>query len=340
MLFAGGIARFTSMFATHPPLADRIRALDPSFSEADYPSVELRDRKRAVESEASSAFAGSQDYSQETARQVSETIADSVGAPEAKHIAFAQQLRSSIPAPLYAAAHAPEDALLLALALSISDKPQHADRQLSLVNEKIGDERGLVVRQFYEMLLQAGVAYRLPLLEVSFPALKNRPAPQVEFLLDMVQKLIGLDGQIELGEYCFYRILKSHLLQSIDPKAKTGNRVGKHAAQKAAVDLVRLVANRGSDDAAAARLAFAAGTAAFGAWAGDAEDDQHEEDVVTLDRSLDVLSRINSAGRQSLLRAVSETITHDGKLTIKEAELLRTICAALQCPLPPILEQA
>ena len=39
MLFAGGVASFASLFSTHPPIAERIKALDPSFQERDYPAV-------------------------------------------------------------------------------------------------------------------------------------------------------------------------------------------------------------------------------------------------------------------------------------------------------------
>ena len=61
-------------------------------------------------------------------------------------------------------------------------------------------------------------------------------------------------------------------------------------------------------------------------------------DVVDQLLSLDALRQMNSAGRKSMLQAVSNTITHDGKLTLREAELLRAICASLDCPLPPILQ--
>jgi hypothetical protein len=51
------------------------------------------------------------------------------------------------------------------------------------------------------------------------------------------------------------------------------------------------------------------------------------------------LRQINSTGKKSLLQAVSNTITHDGQLTLSEAELLRAICASLDCPLPPLSMQ-
>jgi hypothetical protein len=37
---------------------------------------------------------------------------------------------------------------------------------------------------------------------------------------------------------------------------------------------------------------------------------------------------------------LSACVTHDGKLSIEEAELLRTVCAVLHCPLPPLFAGA
>ncbi len=48
MLFAGGTARLTSWFATHPPLLERITALDPNFSEKDYPIVDSHTKNLAA----------------------------------------------------------------------------------------------------------------------------------------------------------------------------------------------------------------------------------------------------------------------------------------------------
>ena len=38
-----------------------------------------------------------------------------------------------------------------------------------------------------------------------------------------------------------------------------------------------------------------------------------------------------------LLEAVTATVMSDKTLSVSEAELIRAICASLDCPLPPIL---
>lgn len=342
MLFAGGGARLTSWFATHPPLIERITALDPGFTEKDYPVVDLLTRSTAIAAGNAAGFA-SNDGVPIAAQQItssSDSIAATVGRPEPQHVQFAQDLRASIPPPLYAAAHAPEAAFLLAIALSLSRNNAHAQQQMQLIGNQLGQERAGSIQQLHALVLEAGDVYRLPLLAIAFPAIKNRPAEQLEFLLDLVRKLIDLDGRIDLGEYCFYRILVSQLLQADKPAAgRTGNRVSKREAQQSAVNLIRIVADHGNVEPEAKRAAFAAGVALFGRWADACKDlPGSDNTVATLDKSLDVLSGMNPAGRQSLLRAVCKTIMHDDKLSLAEAELLRAICATLNCPLPPINE--
>lgn len=343
MLFAGGVPKMASLFATHPPLTERIRAIEPQFTEKDYPQVspiEHADQNTVHVHEQTAGFAGSGTAVQDgRLGTTAGDINDSVGNPQPEHVAYAQWLRRSIPADLYDAAHSPDLAYLLALALSLGTDADMANRQMQVVRDQLGDTRSAVVQRFYNAAIELGPAYHLPLLEIAFPMLKRRPPAQLEFLLTLVQKLIELDGHIDLREFCFYRILSGQLLHAIDPAAKpAGNRASKHGARRAAMDLLQVVAREGSSNADAAERAFQAGSGIFGKWAGKFEaSGGSTESVAILDDSLNVLARINSAGRESLIQAVSETVTHDGRLTLAEAEMLRAICASLDCPLPPIL---
>jgi Zn-dependent protease with chaperone function len=340
MLFAGGAARLTSLFATHPPLIERINALDPNFDESDYPEISLHTRDQAAKSEAIAGFSAeaSAALSAIQSTSIADTVTDAIGRPEPRHVIYAQKLRSSIPPALYAAAHSPDDSLLLAIALSLGSSEAESASQLRLIEEQIGGERTGSIRRFHTLILEAGPGYRLPLLEIAFPMLKKRPAAQIEFLLQLVGKLVRQDGRVNLSEFCYYRILESHLLQAAHPARKPGNRVSKNVARQAAVNLIRLVADRGHDDPEERQRAFDAGAAFFGGWAGDHDTSPDTSNAVAiLDDSLAALRRMNSAGRQSLIRAVTKTIAYDGRLTLSEAELLRAICATLDCPMPPIL---
>ena len=336
MLFASGFSRLSSVFATHPPLTERIQALDPSFSDDDYPQVRPRVEIESRHAEQVANIAPAADISPAEFRPVTDNIAEAVGRPSPEHIAYAHRLRRSIPDTLYDAAHAPQEAYLLTIALVLD--PANAEAQLRLIEEQLGAARATLIGQYFAQIQELGAVYHLPLLEITFPAIKSRPLQQLDFLLTLIRRLIEIDGHVDLREFCLYRILSTQLQQNADPAAeKSSNRVAKSAAREAAVKLIRIVADQGNTDASAREHAFEAGIAAFGKWAGKHDGEvRAEQTVQVLDQSLEVLRKMNYAGRKSLLQAVSNTITHDGTLTSAESELLRAICASLDCPLPPI----
>jgi Zn-dependent protease with chaperone function len=337
MLFGTG-AKLSGMFATHPPLTDRIRALDPNFSESDYPRVTLKDRgvttNRGVDQRSAGIAAATSPLA---AGITPDSISASVGQPSEEHIAFATRVRQSLPNVLYDAAHSTELSYLLVIALILDREGETLDRQLSLLAEQLGEQRTGLVGEFRTHLQDAGPEYRLPLLEIAFPALRQRPAPQLNFLIDLTARLIEIDGDIELHEFCFYRVLATNLRHVMQPsKSRKAKRASRKDVRNAAVDLMRVVAQHGHDNDADGEAAFRSGLEKFGKW-GDAYT--YDSDIAattsSLEKSLDQLVSLNSEGRQMLLDSVTTVVLHDEKLTVPEAELVRTICASLEIPLPP-----
>ena len=335
MLFGTG-SRLSGLFATHPPLTERIKALDPSFKETDYPRVRLRDRDNlaaAADDVQRTGFAATTTWPGASPASIS----DSVGRPTGQHVAFATQLRQSLPELLYDAAHSSELSYLLVVALVLDRSGRTLPRQLTLTVERLGEQRARIVRQYFDALQTSAPEVRLPLLEIAFPALRQRPAPQLTYLVDLTRRLIEADGEIDLHEYCMHRILSGNLRHSIDPShLPRPQRAGRKVVREAAVELLRIVAHYGHSNGIDGEAAFRAGLSQFGGW-GDAYDyaGDHELTTAELDHSLDRLIALNAAGRQMLLDAVTRVVLHDKQLEIAEAELVRAICASLEIPLPP-----
>ena len=55
-----------------------------------------------------------------------------------------------------------------------------------------------------------------------------------------------------------------------------------------------------------------------------------------LDLALNRIDRLVPAGKELLVQALVRTISHDLRMTVAESELLRAVCAAVHCPLPPL----
>ena len=84
-----------------------------------------------------------------------------------------------------------------------------------------------------------------------------------------------------------------------------------------------------------------AGLAEFGAWASD--NPQFEpptmDSVDAFEECLGELDHMNGAATQTLLKAVTATVVHDDHINVAEAEMIRALCASLDCPLPPLLAE-
>jgi len=61
--------------------------------------------------------------------------------------------------------------------------------------------------------------------------------------------------------------------------------------------------------------------------------------LAALDAALDKLARASLPIKQRTLMAAAQVVTADGQLLITEAELLRAIAAALDCPMPPLVAE-
>ncbi len=340
MLFGSG-APLSNLFATHPPLVERIQAIDPSFRPDDFPRVDPRQSQlaEAEQDEIVAGLAASPAAAAGTPQARPEAIAATVGQPGKGHVEYAQRLRRSIPESLYSAAHSVDFAYLLTIALVLDRSGKIVERQLAIARDQLGSERANLLRRFYDELATIGTEYRLPLLEIAFPALRQRPPQALSYLLSMTTRMIETDGEIDLYEFCFYRILSANLARAADAQQRPSRRRPRRAQlQSAAIALLRILADYGHDSDEASRAAFRAGIDTLGDWAQDV--DYRAEDRYTisvLDDSLDVLQGLNTKGKESLLRAIMATATHDTRLAVAEAELIRAVCATLDFPLPPIL---
>ncbi len=332
MLFAHG-ARFSALFATHPPLMERILALQPQFKPGELPKVELPVTPSVSQMDTTGktmGFAAGGDIA------ASVSIPDSIGNPSLQHVLFAGALRIALPDTLYGAAHSPTSAWLLTLALFIDPRVENSASAFELLTQQLGEQRSNLVRNYYAELAEGSSQWRLPLLEIAFPALRQTPEQRLDYLLELSQRLIELDGKVALQEFCLYRILKLNLGNARQPSSRPKADASRDDVRAAALELLAIVAEQGNPNDSARRAAFSAGAALFGAWAETAEYRSVTNPVQAARQALDVLQRMNNAARRSMVEALAAAISSDRQLSVSEAELLRAICASLDCPLPPL----
>lgn len=350
MLFATG-ASFSSLLATHPPLIQRIKALEPNFDESEIDRLaermpdQIQNGSEAIEQRSATAGFAPQHFS-----VTPDTVTETVGMPDEGHVQLATSMRQSIPESLYLAAHSGTDALPLVLALLLDANEASVRRtQLDLIAEQLGGTTVMAAETLQLEIQKVGTTFRLPLLQIAFPQIKNRPQEQLERIADLVQRLIEVDGVVDTFEFALSRVLKTHLNDAAHPQHRHGN-LRLTQLPEAIGTLFSLMAKQGHAETTETVTAYQKGMESLGRyqprikmlintkqWPDYAPP---ENWVVSTDAALKQLDGLQMLDKQALISAVVLTIFHDGKVTAYEAELLRAICATLHCPLPPFVFDA
>jgi Zn-dependent protease with chaperone function len=344
MLFGEGL-QVSRLFATHPPLLERIQALEPGFRPEQLESLRrhwaVSPPDGAGEDVALGLAGGIATALPAAGAEFAmhpSTVVAQVATPSSDDYARADAIAARIPAPLRALAARREEVMPLLLGLLLDDEPGLAANQRMEIAARLGDDvAGAATRLRAGELAGLHPMLRLPLAALAFPVLRLRPRPQLEAFLDAVQAVANADGEVSLFEYCLGRLLQSQVRDSLEPAkhARFGRRKLVDAGSEVAT-LLCVVAQAGNDDPEEAKRAYLAGIER-------ALPREHlpylpRDGVQALEGVWAALDALDPLGRQLLVEGITATIAHDGRVDVAEAELLRTICGVLRCPLPPMLE--
>lgn len=339
MLF-GEAGTFNALFATHPPLLQRIRALEPGFREEDLArlAASLQAAAAPVADQAAPSrgmpgLAVPPPLPTVLAGAVAATHAAS--APRSPAFQRAATLRQDLPATLNEAVQQPEPALAIVLALAASTAPELQAAQRRIVADALGDDMQQAVQARIAEVSTLAPGLRLPLAALAFPALKQLPEGRQQTLLATLDALVRVDGRVDLDEYCLARLLRVQLLEARQPRRAPLDGLKKLPACRGSLMLVcAVVAANGSTDEASARRAWL--LAMQHAFPGEALDWSAPPAAWQLpfERALDDLDGLLPAAKELVIQSLAGAIHADGQVGAEEAGLLRVICASLHCPLP------
>jgi predicted Zn-dependent protease len=337
MLFVSAMPR---MLATHPPLLQRLRELDPNMNQARLDSMIRRAQAQWRESGAAAAEpeTAAPAPSAGVVPAAAQRIAAMTGVPGPQHLAFAVALRQSLPETLRVGTEAPDKAQALLLALVSSGNAALREMQLELVGKKFGRVLKDAVRELAPAADALPALQRLPAVLQLFPALRALPDAERQTLAGLLREMVHTDGSISVFEYSLEKLASRALLPQTASLAPHGNLSIEARSEQLGI-VFSVLAAQGASDADQARYAYEAGIAPLlpRMRPGYAVI---EDWVGVFDRALDDLRGLQIMGKQMLIEGLVRTIAHDDCLTPQEAELLRAICGVLECPLPPILPAA
>ena len=359
MFFSNGLGEsFFHLMDTHPPLAERIRALDPSF-DGVFPPVELPEGRASVSPIAAALepmFAGLSPVTELPVNWPSagfgasgippvisaRTAVANAGTPTTAHLHYAAELRKSIPANLQEGARDPLGACVLIYALLLSDDEDARRKQL---DELAGVTSAAVLQETLRILpeVQAVASNaKLPLVDLALPGLRSLSRSQFEQFRNAVETLVQSDEEIDLFEYVLQKIVLRHLEPHFFQARKP---VVQYYALKPLLPdcavLLSALAQIGQSEPDKVEFAFQQGAQLLSQAAQTplAQVPESACQLEQVDAALDRLCQAVPQIRKNVLNACAQTVAADGVIEELEAELLRAIADALDCPLPPFLAE-
>lgn len=335
MLFASG---FSQLFSTHPPLIERIEAIDPSFDPKQFEQIarQLANPRKEPEEEPVS-----EDERKRRVAGLGAVVAASaaemmrsVGDPGWSHVELARELRRSVPKPLAEAVRKPEAAITVVCGLLLSEHAEVAQRQTDAVRRVLGEKPAARLAEAHRYTAKLPAMVRLPLVELASAAIKEHPR-HVEFAA-LLDELIEADGTVDVFEYALARLVKDDLDRFDHPSRRQQSISKLHKVEQEIVSLFSVMASHGQDSEDEARRAFNAGVLGL-LPQSDVRYAPPEDWMAALDQALSKLDRLKPMLKQDVVEHLMKTVLADGEARLTEVELLRAVCAALQCPVPPLL---
>ncbi len=327
-----------NLFATHPPIAERIRRLDATFSA--QPNAAGSSAPAPLAAAPIAGLAGAPSPS-ETPRPASSPpptsraardLMNSVGAPWQAHLEAVRAFLESLPGEVREAARDPAGAQALACALLLDrERPKLRELQLERLRQASGADFAEGVRRLGLALDRVPDGFRLAALDLALPALKALSAPEFEGLMKDADALIRADDSITLFEYAATRMLR----RARESGAGAGLRAAPLSAFGAEIScLLSAMAHAGQTEAAEAARAFERAAARAPRGLRLVFLSPENCGVDRIDAALRRLERLAPSGQRWLLEAMLECLSHDGSVEPKEADLFRAVAAALDCPVP------
>jgi len=351
LLFSQGVSGiFSGLMATHPPLAERIERIDPhwdgNFIKTDIPY------RNPFEPEPGRLFQYHKDAGiKPTIAAVIPTVAlsersgslptpstpisvlESVGQPTPAHIAEAKNVLSTIPETLMNATHDHHSAMALIYCLLLDNRRAPIlDQQLNALHKESQAETYKAVMALKESTAVLPIRYRLPLIDLCIPTLKQLDASQYQLFKKEMLMLIQADNKVDLFEWSLYRIVVRHLENT--QEKPTGKYNTLDALQSDCQRLISAVALKSAKSPNEVLNLFTQGWKELGLPATSLMDNALD-DLNLLNTALKRANTLHPLKKPQLIKACCAALKDHTQP--ESIELIRAIADGLDVPMPPLL---
>ncbi len=333
-----------SLFASHPPLPERIARLEGISTEQVgelRPKLSAEEASRRWAKGMSERKVEHQGVAGAMGAVAMAGLAGSlaqVGDIHAVDMAWTREVLSHVPRKLNTAVHAPQYVPAVVLAMLVHEQGADTEavgRQLHAIEETLG---ATTVAQVQELLpAYAGMddRCRVPLLDLASPVLSKLSDTQSASFRTAMEQVVMADGAVTRFEWVAALLVDAALDRGGEASHTTTARLSQVA--DAVHTLLSVVARSGHDDEAA----MTAVTTAACQWLKiPATPPNTDVSLKQLNSAVHDLRTLKFAERGRLLQAVVGAVEHDGVTTVAEAEMVRAVAELLAVPMPPVVPDA
>lgn len=332
MLFGEGVMKRNGAgwFATHPPLEQRIKRIDPRWDGNFIDPRQPREISSSSLPPEQQSVASMRNLRRAT--ELADAIAVTVGTLTQQGIANARMQLEALSPELKQQTTSAHDATLLMYAIVVAAAPPEVGRaQLALLQQQLSAAAFKLLASQLKLVKAESAPADLILLELSQPALRQLSPTQLADFLQRLQQLVDIDGELTLAEWCLCTLLRHYLQADEGPRREAVSDIGARADDCRI--LLAALAQSGQQDVESVAAGFAAACAVLQLASAPSP---RVADYRVLDAPLGRLRALKPLQKPALLKAMVACVQRDGAVEDAELRLLRVVAAVLDCPLPPI----
>lgn len=358
--------KFTSLLASHPPIEQRIQAIQPGLMARlksrlrdTEPGADLRSATTGFQPTGVSgiASAATDFYGTVSGTRTSlsgsaiathvaaspdnmQKLSDRVGTISPEGEDFAVKLLQRLPSTFRGLLYTRAGAIQLCYALLISGLPQQEQAKLLrlLPTHSLFGPQADLLAKLLPTLKKMGEAIRFPALELAMPALRKLDPEERAELTQRVRILVNADNRVTLFELALTSFLSRHL--GVDSERVIPVRYRSYKAVMPALQrLFSLLARAGAGSTQEGAKALY-----HEAMAGFASSNHKEDHPILakvtmreLQEALKALNGLSPLLKPAIIDACGHCITYDGAIEPQEYELMRLVADQMDCPMPPMV---
>ncbi len=318
-------------WATHPPLDERIRRIEPGFK-GKFEKINYQARSLANSSQAAAEMLVAPDDQVAVSHLLPDDVISRVGSPDIESVQEATLLMARMPARIRDFAHDPYTARAAVYALLLNRDVQKRRVQLQVLEKAADPNVFRETLEIYPEIEKLPPELRLPLVAMVMPALREMSLSQYKRFRKSVGAVIKADHTVSLFEFVLYRMIIRRLdgeFTGSPPMPVKYHRI-KTILPHTAV-LLALLARTGHGEKAAS--VFTESMALL----TDEEypiPDKKDARLSHFDKALTELNMATPHLKELVLKAALHSVVCNGVISVKEGELLRAIADGLDCPMP------